>query len=466
MLNSSIKKNDLIMTLKTKTLRACLILAVPFFLSGRIIAQNQTLSLKECINYTLQNHPNSTIYKNSVKSAKEKIRENRSALLPSISGNVGLDYNIKLATSVIPAGSLGTEETKLQMGNKFSNSAYVELDQKLFDRSALLDVKTSKVDKEIADLDLLKENETLIYNTASAYYEVLTYAEKGKLLRESEKRYEKTVNILELRYAQGEEKKSEYTRAKVNYNNVRFDIESNNSSYKLALNKLKNSIGMDIEVPISIKDSITGIDVKELPLTIGLNDFDANRLLDFQIDQKNLSIKKLDIKQKRAAYLPTLSLYGKYGGDAYGSDFLKTLGGTWYDYSVIGVKATIPIFSGFKKQSQLAQSKLSLASMELTNELNLQEYKLNIENASTDIVSTYTNLKESKENLQLATEMMDAAMVEYREGTVTLSSLLDTDYSYKEARTNYTTSLLDYLTAQLSYYKNIGTISQFVNEIK
>ena len=453
------------MTLKTKTLRVCLMLALPFFLSGRIMAQDQTMSLKECINYTLQHHPNSTIYKNSAKSAVEKIRESRSALLPSISGNVGLDYNLKLATSVIPAGAFSDKETKLQMGSKFSNSAYIQLDQKLFDRSASLDIKTSKVNKEIADLNLLKENETLIYNTASAYYDVLTFAEKGRLLQENEKQYETTVSILKLRYAQGEEKKSEYNRAKVNYNNVQFEIESNNSSYKLALNKLKNSIGMDIEMSISIQDSVTYVDVKEVPLAVGSNMFDVNRLLDFQIDQKNLDLKRLDLKQKKGAYLPTLSLYGKYGGNAYGSDFFPTLS-NWYDYSVIGVKATIPIFSGFKKQSQFAQSKLSLASLELTNKLNLQAYKLNIQNASTNIVSTYTNLKKAKENLQLAKEMMDASTVEYREGTTTLSSLLDADYSYKEARTNYTTSLLDYLTAQLSYHKNKGTITEFVKEIK
>jgi len=453
------------MTIKTKALRVCLMLALPFFLSGRLIAQNQPLSLKECINYTLQHHPNSTIYKNSAKSAEEKIHESRSALLPSISGNVGLDYNLKLATSVIPAGAFSDKETKLQMGSKFSNTAYIQLDQKLFDRSASLDIKTSKVNKEIADLNLLKVNETLIYNTASAYYEVLTFAEKGKLLRENEKQYETTVSILKLRYAQGEEKKSEYNRARVNYSNVQFEIESNNSAYKLALNKLKNSIGMDIEVAISIKDSVTDMDVKDVPLTIGLNIFNVKKLLDFQIDQKNLDIKRLDLKQKKVAYLPTLSLYGKYGGNAYGSDFFPTLG-NWYDYSVIGVKATIPLFSGFKRQSQFAQSKLSLASLELTNKLNLQTYKLNIENASTNIVSTYTNLKKAKENLQLAKEMMDASTVEYREGTATLSSFLDADYSYKEARTNYTTSLLDYLTAQLSYHKNKGTITEFVNEIK
>jgi outer membrane protein len=453
------------MNVKSRTQKAFLILVLPILLSSQIKAQNQTLSLKECINYTLQHHPNSTIYKYSVKSAEEKIRESKSALLPSVSGNVGLDYNIKLATSVIPAGALSSKETKIQMGSKFSNSAYVQLDQKLFDKSASLDIKTSKVNKEIADLNLLKENETLIYNTASVYYEVLTYAEKGKLLRESEKQYETTVSILKLRYAQGEEKKSEYNRARVNYNNVKFEIESNNSSYELSLNKLKNSIGMDIEVSIGIEDSVADMDVKEMPLTIGLNKYDVNLLPDFQIDQKNLDLRRLDLRQKKIAYLPTLSLYGKYGGNAYGSDFFPTLG-NWYDYSVIGVKATIPLFSGFKKQSQLAQSKLSLESQEITKKLNNQTYILNIENASTNMVSSYTNLKKSKENLKLAKEMMDASTVEYREGTTTLSSLLDADYSYKEARTNYITSLLDYLTAQLSYLKNTGTITQFVNELK
>jgi len=453
------------MTIKYRTLKIFLMLMLPFFLAGPIKAQNQTLSLKECINYTLLHHPNSTIYEYSVKSAEEKIRETKSALLPSVSGNVGLDYNLKLATSVIPAGALSEKETKLQMGSKFSNSAYVQLDQKLFDRSASLDIKTSKKTKEIADLNLLKENETLVYNTASVYYEVLTYAEKGKLLRESEKQYETTVSILKLRYTQGEEKKSEYDRARVNYSNVQFEIESNNSSYKLALNKLKNSVGMDIEAAIGIEDSVTDIDVKEASLTIGLNNVEVNRLPDFQIDQKNLDLKRLDLRQKKGAYLPTLSLYGKYGGNAYGSDFFPTLG-NWYDYSVIGLKATIPLFSGFKKQSQLAQSRLSLASQEFTQKLNIQTYKLNIENASTNMVSSYTNLKKAKENLQLAKEMMEASTVEYREGTTTLSSLLDADYSYKEARTNYTTSLLDYLTAQLSYHKNTGTITQFVNELK
>ena len=443
----------------------CIIASLTIMLlSLQARSQEQALSLKDCIQYTLQHNPNGTIYKYSAQSAAEKVRESKAAFLPSVSGSVGLDYNLKLQTSVIPAGSFAPTETKLQLGNKFSNTAYIQADQNLFDKSASLGIKASKMNKEVADLTLSKESETLIYNTASSYYQALTYKEKGRLLTESEKQYETMVGILKLRYEQGVVKKSEYDRARVNYNNVQSEIQANNNAYKLAINTLKNNMGLDLEASIAINDSVNKVDVSELPTTKS-NGLDGNTLIDFQIDQKNLELKKLDVRQKKAAFLPTLSMYGKYGGNAYGTDFVPALS-NWYDYSVIGVKATIPLFNGFKKKSQLAQSHLGLKSQELTNKLNLQTYKLDVENAATQMASSYINLKKNKETLQLAKEMMDASTVEYREGTSTLSSLLDAEYSYKEARTNYTTTLLDYLNAQLSYYKNTGTITQLVNELK
>lgn len=436
-----------------------------FLCAFQVKAQSQVFSLKESINYSLQHHPGSTIYKYSVQSAAEKIRESKAAFLPSVSGSVGLDYNIKLQTTVIPAGSFSPTETKLQMGNKFSNSASVQADQNLFDKSSSAGIAAAKIDKEIADLNLLKQNQILIYTTASAYYQALTYTEKGRLLRESEKQYETMVAILKLRFEQGVVKKSEYDRARVNYNNVQLEIQANNSAYQLALNTLKNSMGLELDVEISIEDSVSSEAIKDISLAATSKIPDPGSIIDYRIDQKNLVMKTLDVKQKKAAFLPTISMYGKYGGNAFGSDFIPAMS-NWFDYSTIGVKASIPIFSGFKKKSQLAQSRLNLSSQELTNKLNLQTYQLNVENASTQIVSAYTNLKKSRENLQLAKEMMDASTIEYREGTATLSALLDAEYSYKETRTTYTTTLLDYLNARLSYYKNTGTITQFVSELK
>lgn len=438
-------------------------MTIVFSSGGKLMAQEVKYSLKESIAHTLKNHPNSTIYKNSALIANEKVRENKSSFLPSVSASVGMDYNIKLQTTVIPAGGLSAEETKLQMGNKFSNSASIQADQNIFDKSASIDIKSSKVDKSIADLNVLKENETLIYNTTIAYYEVLTYKEKGLLLKESEKQYEALVKILKLRFEQGVVKKSEYDRAKVNYNNVQSDIEANNSSYTLSLNKLKNAMGLALETPLDVED-INVIDSrKELPF-INEGSSDVSNTLDYKIDEKNLELAKLAVDKKKASFLPTLSAYGKYGATAFGSEFTPSLT-NWYDYSAIGLKLSVPIFSGFKKQSQLTQSRLSYDNQLLTNKLNIETYKLNIQNSGTKLVSSYTSLKKNKENLDLAKEMLEASTVEYREGTSTLSSFLDAEYSYKEARTNYITSLLDYLNAEIEYEKNSGNLTQFINNL-
>ena len=43
--------------------------------------------------------------------------QSKSAFLPSISANTNLDYNIKLQTSVIPAGTFGATETNPLIAN-------------------------------------------------------------------------------------------------------------------------------------------------------------------------------------------------------------------------------------------------------------------------------------------------------------------------------------------------------------
>lgn len=423
---------------------------------------NKVLSLNDCVQFTLQHHPNSTIYKNEVQLAKEKIRENRAAYLPSVNAYGSFDYNIKLQTSIIPAGTLSATETQLQMGNKFSTGAYVQADQTIFDRSANLGIQSAKVEKEIADLNLLKENESLIYNASVAYYEVLTYAEKGKLLAKNEAQYQQLLDILRLRYEKGVVKKSEYDRGRVNLNNIRADVALNENNYALAVNKLKNAMGMDLQTQISLSDSVNFS--KEIvkpdiePLTI-------NQLLAYQIDQKDVLQKELDIKKKNAAYLPTLNAYAKYGANAYSADFENAMD-RWFDYSAIGVTLNIPIFSGFKRSSQLNQSQLSAENQRLRFNLNQRQYDLDYQNSGSQLFSSYTSLIQNRENMELAKEVLDATQVEYREGTATLSTFLDDDYAYKEAQSNYITSLIDYLNAQLKYEQAKGTLATYIASLK
>jgi outer membrane protein len=424
-------------------------------------AQQDALQLRDAIQVTLKNHPSSTIARNNAVIAGHKVTEARASFLPSVNASTNVDYNIKLQTSVIPAGVFGDTQTRLQMGNKFSTGALIQADLNLIDRSSRLNVQSVKVDKDIADLNVLKENETLIYNTGVAYYEVLSLAQKAKLLKENENQNQQLLSILKLRFEQGVAKKSEYDRARVNLNNTQSELAMNQNRYELALNKLKNAMGVDLSAKVTVIDTINYAVPSQAPQITGMN---SSQLLSYQIDQKNVLLKQYDIRKKQAVYLPTLAIYAKYGANAYGSEFSSAFN-HWFDYSALGVKLSIPIFNGFKRNSQLAQSRISEQNQLLTEKLNMNTYNLDYQNASTEYTNSYRTLINNKENLELAREVVDATTIEYREGTTDLSSLLDADASYKEAQTNYITSLLDFLTSQLSFEKSRGTLTQYISNL-
>ncbi|WPV65637.1 TolC family protein [Chitinophaga sp. LS1] len=421
-----------------------------------------TLRLKDCIQFALGHHENSLIYANKVTASKEAIRESKSVLLPTVSGNASFDYNLKLQTSVIPAGALSEKELHLQMGSKYSTGAYLQADETLFDKANWLNIKSAKTDKDLADLNLKKQQELIVYNTVKAYYNVLSYAEKVRLLKENEKEYLQLEQILKLRYEQGVVKKSSYDKTRVDLNNIQTEISSNENYYRLALNQLKKEIGADLETEVAIS---TRIKFDESAPSPGFTNLPLTQLTDYNIDLQQLRKQEIAAQQKKAAFLPTLSLYAKYGVNAYGTKSSDAFN-DWFDYSVIGMKLSVPIFSGFKKQSQYQQSKIALTNQQLTAALNARTYKLDFQDANANLYSSYTTLIKNKENLSLASELLSEATVEFKEGKTDLSSYLDTEYSYKESQSNYINSLIDYLNAKVAMEKANGSLLNYVNNLE
>ena len=430
-------------------------------LTNRGFAQSSSLKLEDAIQIALNVHPNSTIAENNAEIASQKIRESKAAFLPSVAVNASHDYNLKLPTTIISAGSFSDEEIRLRMGSPISTNVSVQADLALFDKASVLNLTSSKTEKEVTDLKALKENEAIIYNTASAYYEALTYLEKHKLLTENEKQNQQLVEILKLRYEQGVAKKSEYDRARVNLNSVKAELKLNENRYNLALNRLKFAMGISLQDQITIDDSISFSIPAEVPKMVELETY---ALVDAQIDEKNLRLKELEVKEKQAAFLPSLSAYGKYGANALGSGYSDAFD-TWMDFSSVGLKANIPLFSGFRKSSQVKQSRIAFENQQLINQVNAENYRLEYQNAGIELMGSYNNLLANKENLELSDEVLKATTVEYREGTADLTAYLDVQSSYKEAQSNYTTSLLDFLNAQLAFELANGTLITYITNL-
>jgi outer membrane protein TolC len=434
-------------------------------LSNTANAQGDSIpfTLKNCIEYSLKHNANTTIYANEVEIAKYRKTELLSNLLPQINGSVSFDDHLKRQTTIFPANSFGpgTPESRMQIGSQFTSNGTVQIDQTIYDQTIFLAIGATRANSRISELKLIQNREDLIYNTATAYYQVLAIVEQKNLLIGNAKKYHDLLAIVELQYEKGLANKIDFDRLRVNVNNISSQIILLETNEKLALNQLKNTMGMDLTDTLFISNSLEANMIFSLPQT---EIFEANNKVEYKILNENIIIQELEVKRKKSAYLPSLSGYVRFGTQALSDDF-ESATDKWDGFSSIGLKLSVPIFSGFRRKSQLGQSILSTLNAKENRKLIMQSFQLQFQNSGTQLLSSYTSLINNKENLALAKDVMASSQLQYQKGTASLSDFLNSDYSYKEAQTNYIISLLNFLSGKLNYEKAQGTLSNYFQQL-
>lgn len=427
--------------------------------ASQLFAQSKGFSLSDCLNYGVNHSPFMTISSNQLKEAKYDKREAYAPYMPQINGNAELDYNAKLPVTVVPGGFLGPDELRIKMGSEHSNSASIQLDQKIYDQKAIIGMRVAKDLTRKAQLTSKETTQQFLYNTAMAYYQVLTVNQKAELLEANKEQYERLVGILKTQYEKGAVKEIDYNRVKVAYNNTLSQLNQIKTARDVAVNRLKVLIGM------SIDDSLKIADPKDLMSSIKLPQIetpDISNRLDYQLDQLIYKLQTVNTKAMRYAYLPKLNFFARYGANSYSNDFGESFH-KFNDFSTIGLKLTIPIFNGLKVNTAYHKQKLTLENLKAQNKINQENYKIEYLNTQMKLQEAYTSYQTNKRNLKLAKQVYDVTSLSYQKGASTLSDFLNSDYNYKEAQNNFTSSMIRLLSSRLDYEKSKGNLSNYLN---
>ncbi|CAG5012895.1 hypothetical protein DYBT9275_05272 [Dyadobacter sp. CECT 9275] len=438
------------------------IIAILGLLTLGNLAHAQTrLSLKECINYGLKNNSNVKMAQYKEGVAAQQSREALSGYLPQVNATGMLDDNIKLQSTVIPAGVFGsTEDRRITLGSKYSSNISAQADQVLFDQALLTGLKANKPNIENAALNAQKVKENIIYNVANNYYQVFVTNQQIALLKDNLDKTQKILAVLQLQLDNGVIKKVDFDRTQVSLNNIKSQLTLAESNLTLAQNQLKFQMGMPMNEQIELTDNPLNKPFQVFEPGV----FDPSNLTDFKTQQVNMQLQGIEKDRIRAGYLPKVSVYGRYGFQALGNN-LGDSWGNWFSFGAIGLKLTIPIFDSFKRDAQYKQADLNLMTQNEQLKLNVQNYELQNHNATTQLQKARLNLSSDENNVSLAKEVYDVTSLQYKEGTVPLSDLLNAETSYKEAQSNYINSMLSYYQAQLSIEQSQGTLLSFLSEL-
>jgi outer membrane protein len=437
-----------------------LLLFLPLLTPWQAFAQ-EDFSLKQCLDYAKAHHLNILLADNEIVASRERVAEGIASYLPQVNGSVGFDDNLKRPTTIIPAGTFGPNESRVQFGNQYATNALVQLDQVIYDQTILTGLKANKPYIEMAELRKAKTEEDVAYNTAVAYYQVLVLQEQRRLLASNLDKFTRLEKIVRLQTDKGVARKLDLERVSVGLSNLQAQIDMLQNSEALILNRLKLSMGMPLDQEIRLSDALAKAEIKEMP---SLADFDGRNLLDMQIMDKNLSLQEIELRRKQHSRLPTLSAYGRYGAQAFGNDFSKAFN-NWFDYSTIGVKLNVPIFAGLRRERVINQAEISVQNTRYQMELNAQNLQFRNENAKLSLLNAYASLSNTTDNLNLAESVFQTTELEYNKGVGNLSDFLNAEYSLKESQSNYVRALLNFMSARLDYELSKGTLENYLQSL-
>jgi len=435
-------------------------IAAAFMIFGSTSAfAQQEVSLQEAIKQALQNKAEAKKAALQIKKAEYKIAEARAGALPQISATAGLTYNPVIQESLL---EFGGERIRAKLGQPWTSSAVVTLNQAIFDQRVFTGLKAAKSTREFYVLNAQLSNEQIIENVATAYYQVFVQEENLKTLNVSYTNTEKVRNVIKSLVENGLAKGIDLDRTNVQLTNISANRQQLVNAVELSKNSLKFYMGVPIDTPIELEEKT----IEPKPELIAGN-VDLDSRTEVKVLQKNRELLQYNKKATEAYLYPTVGLQANYGWAGQGGKFPLTNGLNngvlWSDYSAIGLNINIPIFTGGSTKSKIQQAEIDILDLDQDIQNTQLSLSLDYKNAVTNIENSLIAIESMKNNVTLAEKVQKDTQANYQYGLATLTEVLDSENALTDAKQNYTTALLDYKQAEIKLIKAKGELNTLQN---
>src|SRR5471030_728688 len=116
---------------------------------------------------------------------------------------------------------------------------------------------------------------------------------------------------------------------------------------------LKFQMGMPIQQEITLVDKLDDVKLdQQVSALSGVDTSVYHNRIEYNLLETNVKLNQLDVKSKKAAYLPTVNLNGGFG-EVFQENQFKYLYNHMYPNSYIGLSVNVPIFNGNQRTNQL-----------------------------------------------------------------------------------------------------------------
>ncbi|MFC5192904.1 TolC family protein [Algoriphagus aquatilis] len=439
--------------------------ALAFWLSFSAVEAQQVaeLTMKEALEYALENNPTTKNARLELLISKATVKETTAQGLPQVTGSYNLDYNPKIPVVFLPNQPPFGDPTNpsdvlpARFGVSYSSGLGVNVTQMIFDGSFFVGLRAAKTLQELTGKDLQKAENDVVENVKKAYFGVLVNQERIRLAVANMSRIDTLLKETKALNEAGFAEKIDVSRIQVQRNNIYTQVQRSQTALEISKQILKVQMGMPLEYDLVLSETLKELNTEE-DLSKLLVEEGAERIEIQQISTQ-LELTGLDLKNNHAQYMPKINLVGNArrsgAGNEWGTVFSSD---NWFGSSLIGVSMSVPIFDGFAKAARIQKNRVQINQLENQRMFLKETFKNELYTAKANLKNDLSILDVQKENLKLAEEVYQIARIKYNEGIGSNLEVVEADASLIEAEINYLGALYDGLISKVNLEKALGLL--------
>ena len=423
------------------------------------------LSIDQAIDNALKSNPMIEIAVAQVAAAKNRISQARSGLLPQVDLNGTFNrttnpmwaFGTKLNQGTIEQSDFAPDQ--LNDPDPINNfGADLSLGWTLYKGGQ---IRTEReqilLGEEIAALGLVRARQQVISHTASAYTGLLMAIENLNVVKQTLATAQTNLKMVQSRFNTGLSIKSDVLRAKVRIAKLEQQRTQAQSHVETAWANLNAAMGTMASDRYRLMSSLEAEEELDDALSTWVYSALHNRP-DLKQVQYQHEIAKKAVKKARGAHLPSVNLIGKYEINTENFDESA-------DNYTVGAGVRINLFSGLRYTAKESEARSLLAAARARQYQTTLGIRVETESAFQQAKSAFQSIDVSRVAISLAEETLRIISKRYKNGLVTIVSLLDAEVALQQAHTNHFIRLHDYKVAMIRLLLSAGTIDQRISDL-
>ena len=406
------------------------------------------ITLDKAIELALSENPTIKVAEKEIELKEVSKTEAWQNLLPTVSINGTVAYNIKVAEMKT---SMGTFKMGMDDSNTWNGALQVSIP--VYAPAVYKTMSLTKSDLELAVEKSRGSKIDLIEQVTKAYYQLMLAQDSYNVLNENYRLAETNFNIVNAMYEQGLVSEYDKISAEVQKNNAWPSVVSGKNGVELAKLQLKVLMGITANVNLVIEDNLASYETEmEKAATTEIN-LDANSSLR-QIDLQGELLHR-QRKLLKTSFMPTLALSGSYQYQSMSNSNWEVHNFNWSNASSLTLTLSIPLYkaSNFTRLKSNKIQQYQLAETRINTERML---RMQAQSYIDNMTASAEQLESNKTAVELAEKGVQISQKRYDVGKGTILELTNSQVSLTNTRLSYNNTIYDYLVAKSGLNKVLG----------